>query len=284
MSIKKLVLGVVLTAVVSLLIAGTIVLNMGVSSIVRLPFNYDPAKLDQTEAVPLASINELKIKSVAEDIKLIPVDTQEIKAHMYGDVSNKSTAPKLVTELSGSSLTIKVDYGVITGINRGQVNLSLDVEVPRSFKGDLYTKTVSSQVTAENLILNKFNAHSVAGDIRLGGLNSRQCAIETVSGDATLRDLTSNLTFNSISGDLDTEFRTFTSDAGIKTTSGNVRLSLPANPNFTLRYKSVSGTLTNDFASNQRDGNYLNLVQTIGKGGNNIVIQSISGDTNILSR
>ncbi|MBU1189306.1 MAG: DUF4097 domain-containing protein [Gammaproteobacteria bacterium] len=113
--------------------------------------------------------------------------------------------------------------------------------------GELRLKSVSGDVRF-NGSDSALELNTVSGDSRLEGLAGR-IRVETVSGDVALRaGAVSDLTSQSVSGDMEFEFSLAT-DARVKLNahSGNVVLTLPADSRFELDSSSFSGDVYNDF-------------------------------------
>src|SRR5882672_788492 len=103
-----------------------------------------------------------------------------------------------------------------------------DVEVT-GVSGDLRAKSVSGNVTVKG-VTGAVNASSTSGNVHVGEING------TVSGKSTSGDVEVEIAQLNGAGDMD-----------FASTSGNVRVKLPANLDADVRMSTTSGGLKTDF-------------------------------------
>lgn len=279
--------------------------------------------IDQNKTEQADGIKNISISSVSPDIKLTLSDDNSINAHFYGKVSSSSKAynPELVMEKSGDELKIRLIWPKTFVLFLSQ-DLKLDVQIPKAYSENLKIETTSANFNSDALNLKDFYFRSVSGDLINGLINCENAKISTtsgnikfngkcgnnfeaksVSGDLTcdfqgtnittvsttsgrieLKGLTGSLDSRSVSGDLKAEFWSFENDIRVSSTSGNSRIKLPADAQFNIDFKAVSGKISmEDFSAkiigSSSDDNKLKA--SVGDSSNDIVINSVSGDCEI---
>jgi len=176
----------------------------------------------------------------------------------------------------------------------GEINISGSVH-------DLYVKSGSGDLTMLPMNCSTLTIEKISGDSEITG-NFASINVKSTSGDSTFKNVkTASLTANHISGDFN-----FYGEAGkvnIKTTSGDVKIenavlplsadlysvsgdikmSIPENDGFNVKYKKISGSIKSDFeimtSLNNRNGTgiYKN-------GGPEFNLETTSGDIKILKK
>lgn len=160
----------------------------------------------------------------------------------------------------------RVDFTV-----RLPADLQVDVKtvsgdvVGRGLSGTLELATVSGDLHLAEVRAGSLEASSVSGDVELEGVDAREVDAETVSGDVTY------------AGPIHKGGRYY-----FKTLSGDVELTVPGEPDATLRGSTFSGRLVSDFPTSQADRRRRNRFSaTWGGGSATIDVESFSGDVRI---
>ena len=135
----------------------------------------------------------------------------------------------------------------------------------------------------------KLAANSVSGDVRVSGVGDEVRA-HSVSGDVRLDHVRApSVTGASVSGDVDASVDALTGSGDLRFTSvsGNVSLDLPRSLDADVTLKTVSGELESDFPltirSPARMGRHT-VTGTIGRGGRELVVTTVSGDVRLRAR
>lgn len=168
------------------------------------------------------------------------------------------------------------------GNDRNDTEVNLTLRVPAGLR--LHAGTVSGDVRAERLA-GDLEIHSVSGDVQLTGGSGPAIDLETVSGDVTLEDVTSkDVSGHTVSGAV--LFRGPIQDGGsydFATTSGDIRLLLPEQPNATLSGATFSGRFSSDLPTSQDDTHRRRhrVAATWGNGSARLDVESLSGDITI---
>lgn len=228
-------------------------------------------------------------------------------------------APTLELTENGGSILVKVRYpNYNLGNISMNSQLSLTVSMPDTYHGSLGLQTVSgdpdiamplsleafsfesvsgsaslTDIVAGNVDLSttsgrveidvsgcdKFEFHSVSGDIR-AAVDSVHTNVDTTSGRIELTGLTGDLYARSISGDIDAAF-TALGDVRVNETSGSVTLTVPADSSFSLDFGTVSGEFNSDYPVTMTDTSKTHIRGNVGSGGPQVQVQTVSGGLTI---
>lgn len=142
-----------------------------------------------------------------------------------------------------------------------------DVEVT-GVSGDLWAKSTSGNVTVRG-VTGAVNARSTSGNVHVGEING------TVSGRSTSGNV--EVEIAQLSGASDMEFAS---------TSGNVRVKMPANLDADVRMSTMSGGLKTDFPLTIEEperGPGRRAAGRVGGGSRSLRLSSTSGSVSLLS-
>jgi DUF4097 and DUF4098 domain-containing protein YvlB len=126
---------------------------------------------------------------------------------------------------------------------------------------------------------------SVSGDVSLSGGKGPSIVLETVSGNIELLQGEAKVVSGStVSGDV--TFAGAVSDGGsydFSTTSGDIRLTLPGQPNATLSAATFSGSFSSDLPTSRNESRRRRhrYDATWGNGSARLDVESLSGDIRI---
>lgn len=295
-NMQKVVIWLFGIMIVSFLIAGSVLkAEGGIKGSIFTPRNGTASEgnlplgqqdVNEEKVFALSGIKEIAANAVSTDIKVIPVDSNEIKVHFYGRVSVRANGsdPELVAEERNGRLVIEVKHRPVIGINLGNGKHNLDVYVPKSFTGSMSLGTVSGDAEIEGLTLDRLDSHSVSGDLKVSSVNASEIKLSTTSGNGKLGDSSGKLEFNSVSGDLDGELNQLKGGVKISTVSGEAKLKIPQNSDFSVDFNSVSGSFKSDFTIGTKGSqDKRNFKGTFGSGTHSINFNSTSGDFEIRS-
>lgn len=290
-NMKKIAFWLFITMICSFAIAGSIFMTTGGAGAITLPGS-DPQNAQEVnveKAFTADGLKDISVDTVSTDIRIIPVETNEIKVHFHGTAASGkgSNIPELEAGVTGSKLDIRLKYKPYVNFpfNFGFQKLALDVYVPGSYGENMRINTVSAGTNIENFSLSRFDFHSVSGDLNASKLGTKASVLGTTSGDVDITHFTGDLEFNSVSGGLNISYDTFNNNIKANTTSGDAKIRLPATAEFSLNFNSVSGDMNCAFPMTTngagRRQNH-NLSGTVGSGNNKIEIHTVSGSAEIL--
>lgn len=278
-------------------------------------------KVDEEKAENLQGLSSISAETDSIGINVIPTDSDQVKAHFYGTYKSSSPdyKPEMTVEKSSGSLRIKANFKpgiMVFGFNS---NLKLDVYVPKQYAGELKTASVSGEITADGLSLDRFISKTTSGSLNAERISAKVVEIDTTSGETKINGTYNSFKFNSVSGSLTSEslssketsigttsgeinvsgtpgdlkastisgsivleYADYSNKIDIETTSGEVSIKLPDSAGFNLDFQSTSGEAECAFPiteSGSRGDNSLKGV--VGGGGNSINVNSVSGTLRI---
>ena len=135
----------------------------------------------------------------------------------------------------------------------------------------------------------KLAAHSVSGDVRVSDVGDEVRAA-SVSGNVRLDHVRApSISATSVSGDVDVSVDALTGGGDLRFTSvsGNVSLDLPRSLDADVTMKTVSGELDSDFPLVIRGPARMGrntVTGTIGRGGRELLLTTVSGDVRLRAR
>jgi lia operon protein LiaG len=213
-------------------------------------------------------------------------DAVEAWLHGSVGEGSPEAAPRLTARMEGSTAMVKVEHPALqTGPFWS--NLVLEVRVPRKYAGDLRVHTVSGELklgdrawaavalgtTSGGITLGAVRAagpfqadttsgevtagsiqaggaarlHTTSGEITLKGLQASRADITTVSGDVTVSAMRGEAAVSTTSGEITLAFDAQPPTIDAHSTSGDVKITLPADASFSLDAGSSSGDVRCDF-------------------------------------
>jgi len=130
----------------------------------------------------------------------------------------------------------------------------------------------------------KIDVGGISGDVQIEGATAGVTA-NTVSGDLSIQTSSWPVDLNTVSGDISVTTGSPGGDAAkVHSVSGDVHFNMPPNPDVTVRATTVSGDVGDDFDLPVQEAKYTNsqsLNGTIGKGGAQLELVTVSGDINL---
>ena len=316
------ILGVVLLVAGALLAVANFA-DFGFSKAFSFDWNFGGANsensIDQEKTMSISRIETISIVTVSDNINLIAVDSDEVRAHYHGSFSTTSSdyKPELVVEKSGSQLKIKINVKPNITHFSFSSDLKLDVYIPRQFDEDLEISSTSGEVNVETLNVDEFEYLNISGDLNANRIEAEEISVNTTSGETKIsgefdrfkfttisgnlisddfkaKESTLNTTSGeiklsgqpgdvsskAISGNLNLNYSDFDNTIEANSASGKVEILLPEDAGFKLDYKTASGDVRCDFEVPGSQGEH-NLKGTVGDGDGSINVQTISGNLTI---
>lgn len=275
----KVSLWLIIIMVGAFVIAGSILAVRGIRGTFNVGTGGPDQNIDTEKSFSSDGIGAININTVSEYINIIPSDTNEIKAHFYGNVSGTSAVPEMVAEQNGSTLSVRIEHKAVIGVNIGWSNLKLDVYVPQSYSKSLKADTVSADMEISSFKLDSLSYHSVSGSLKASDTTAADTRLDTTSGRMTVEGFGGNLSFQSVSGDLVAEYASFSNNIDMHTVSGSMRVNLPEKSEFSVSFSSTSGQFDSSFPLMTKGSNNKHRFEgSTGNGSNRISAQSVSGD------
>jgi len=292
-SMKKLLIILVVTMVVSLGIAAIVMVMTG-------NFAVATEKINESKTFKPEEISEIEVNLVSTDLNIIPTSKGEITVHFYGEVSTnvKRNIPELVAYKTGDKLyveTLRSKDIIVIGINIERT--TMDIYIPEISLEEFKINVVSGDVILEDIEAAELYLETVSGDIKVQDLMAEKIRIGSTSGDIIVQDYTGNIDAGNTSGDIgliggsdneDLDASTVSgdisieqdaiSDMNIGSISGGVKIRLPEDSQFYLDISTVSGDIKHDFSIKIISSGRRDLEGIVGNGGDRIMISTVSGD------
>lgn len=240
--------------------------------------------VSEEKVYKIDNLNIIDIDISSTDIKIVPIDGDEIKINLNGkvQVNSEKSIPELDTEIDNDTLTIKLKQVMGIGIFYYKGEVDLEIGIPKEYKNDLDIKVSSADVTINNLKVNKFNFKSSSGNLDLEQFETDESILKVSSGKINALNFSGDLQVKLTSGKVNVEYKKLNNNVTMECTSGDIELKLPENSEFNLKANTSSGDITTDFPISLIGTiNNKSLEGTVGNSDNNIEIKTISGDINI---
>lgn len=295
-SMKKLLIILAVTMVVSLGIAAIVLVTTG-------DFAVDTKEINESKTFKPEEVSKIEVDLTSTDLNIIPTTKEEITVHFYGEVSTnmKKSSPELVAYKTDNKLCVETLWSkniIAIGINLSRT--TMDIYIPETILEELKINAVSGDVTLEGITVLEFYLETVSGDIKVQELAAEKIRIDSVSGSIAIKDYAGNINAGSTSGDIsliggennnDLDASTISgdisieqdvmSDMNIASISGDVKIKLPKDSQFYLDFSTVSGNIKHDFDMKISSSGRRSLGGTVGDGGSRIMINTTSGDAAI---
>lgn len=264
--------------------------------------------IDETKSQVIDEAEFIDINLISGNISLIPYDGTDIKATLKGSFKIASDdLPHLQVQSSGGTITIRFlkDNGSLNSISVND-DFKLDVYIPKNYNKNLSVKSVSANISCDNLAISKLTASSVSGEIKLSNMISTESKFNSVSGDITIDNLSNtsasigstsgsikitnfsgNLDGKTISGNLNVSYKDFQENIiEFKSTSGEVRITLPNSSSFYVNSSSTSGDIDIDLPVTVANSSKKSIIGTVGNSSTKgkVNLSTISGDISIYKK
>ncbi len=206
-----------------------------------------------------------------------------------GEVRGETTSGDLKVAKVGGAVTVATQSGSILAEDIG---------------GGLTASSASGNVRAARVGGNKVECKSVSGDVaveQVGGDALMDISIESVSGDANLKDASGNIVLKAISGDVHAEeisaarlqVQTMSGDVGLRlrdifsgtmqvsTVSGDVLVAIPEGSDVRVVMSTTSGSLRCEHDAHEVTASGTVWSGQLGTGSGTLNVQTISGDAHL---
>lgn len=223
---------------------------------------YNGLPLVNKQTISLESISSIDIGYVSENVTLCYAEDENITICEY----MSKDEPSLYADIqkNGAELLIK------SGRRTGMIFLHsyIIVHLPASWNGSLAVSTVSGSVkSGADWTFSTFNAKSTSGKIQLHSVIASLIRLSSTSGSVTIDKAVGYIeassgsgsvkvecadgggVFKTVSGGVRVNFENLRGHVTATTTTGGIRLGLPANASFELNAKCTTGAIHTGFDS-----------------------------------
>ena len=127
-------------------------------------------------------IEEIMINFASTDVVFSPSESNEIEANL----TVNDDGPGAIVEKSSKQISIKLDTDITRLFNLSK-KPTLEVKVPKQFKGKIMLDGSSGNVTGKELIQNDIEIHSSSGNVKLHFIElNNDVNITTTSGKVSV--------------------------------------------------------------------------------------------------
>ncbi len=285
----KIVLILIIITLLSLSISAVLFINGSLSSGVDnyLNFKQETSALeevvDENRTFDAQNIKNIMVKTVSADVHLLTAGTNEIDVTLTGETSydqEQNPYVTLVSEIQNDD-TLYLEVQHRPGLNLKSIDLKLDIALPAEYAHNINISTISGNLDFSAIELDSFSYNSISGDLNGKKLSADNIELHFTSGTANINEINGDLSFESVSGDINTTYKTLDSNIEANTTSGNMVFYLPEDASFSLLFKTVSGNISTDFPGTITHSSNQKLEEVVGSGDNQVHIKTISGNVQI---
>ncbi len=223
-------------------------------------FRQEKKEINISKSESIDGVDYLDISSTSANIKLEKTDGKEMIVNYTGQLrTSQNEEPSVSIERKDSKLTIKSGMkDVMLGLTFFD-NFLLEIKIPEK-------------------VWNEISVKSVSGDIAMSSLNANKYNIENTSGNLDFTDCLGDQHIKTVSGDIKVLDKVLQSNKYLSTTSGDISLFLPADGNFSLAFKTVSGDISNSLNLPMMQSDKRHATAKAGDGKYTISVDSVSGD------
>lgn len=197
--------------------------------------------IDEQLTLDLTGIRTIEIKGVSESIVVRPTAGAG-SAVLTGTYRARSPI-RWIAETQGDILKIYTDWPRFGALFS---DLSIRVDIPRSFAGFVKINSVSGTVTLPDRQADwqALTIGTVSGGIRVENASFADISASSVSGAIDLSQIRGTVSSKTTSGSITLHYLTF-QKSSIRSVSGSVELTIPADSSVQVSYTTVSGRFKN---------------------------------------
>lgn len=225
------------------------------------------------------SLNEIEVNWVDGEVNITPYNGQTIELEETSS-GNLSKREQMHYFFENGTLIIQYRRSGFFFINSKAKNKNLSIRIPSSLCENLQNVSVdaaSCDINVDGLHSRNFDFDTVSGNVKMNDIHvTKECNLETVSGDYDLSGEFQELDMESVSGNYTVRSSQTPEKINYDGVSGDLSLQIPYSSQFTLELDTVSGNLKNTFAANQEDDTYV-----CGNGDAKYNLETVSGDITI---
>lgn len=266
--------------------------------------------IEYSESV--SDIKDITVRLVSEDIQFVTSEGKELKIVQNASYnlkeSDKLEVNRTGNNISIQKPNVNHVFNMFSSFNRRE---SIVIYIPLEYENEVRVKTVSGTICLDGINLSQIECGSTSGDIEMNLMDiENEVILETVSGDIKLDEVKSNkidinttsggiklrdnkvkfidasttsgdvkfqglgnyFKINTTSGKVEIELEEMFEEITSSSVSGDIRIKIPENDGFKLKYSTISGDLKSDF--NLDAGEYKT-------GSSKITLRTTSGDIDI---
>lgn len=242
---------------------------------INLDFNFNLNESIIYNEQPInENIHSIEFNLTNQDIQLKNYFGDSIKIQIKSDslstptklsaieIDNKLIFTTTPNNISDATILISIPYTLSNKSNVNVTTSSGDINISNLSPNSLTLSTGSGYIDIYNTNLNSLSVITSSSTINLNNVNSLE-KTELISNSGNIK-FTGNpniLNCNSTSGDIDITVKDILSDTSLNSLSGDISLSLPKNCGYKINYETLSGHFTspNNSLSSGDESSIINL-------------------------
>lgn len=221
-----------------------------------LPFKNETTQANVTKNVDLIEFNigSMNTEIIAENRQNVEanlVGKGKVNVRKQGDTITIESQQKwfnLFLPFKKNKLIVYIpeDYNKNMKFDIGSGNITYNGHLKQNELEHLTANAGSGNIYLKNLLITELKANVSSGNINIDSLITKNSNLDISSGNIRLNNYQGRLKANISSGNLKAHFNELTDSININVSSGNAKLDLPNEANFTLKGKIGSGKINNE--------------------------------------
>jgi len=252
------------------------------SALVCLLFSLNAAAQDFRKSYEVSQGGSISVRNVSGDVTVTVYEGETVLVLGFKEGRDRDRV-WVEDNSAGNNVDVRARYPQNCDCN---ASIRFEVKVPRvNYKFDAISSTSGDvEVTG---VSGDLRARSTSGNVSVRGVTGAINASST-SGNVHVGEINGTVSGRSTSGNVEVEIAQLSGagDMEFASTSGNVRVKLPANLDADVRMSTTSGGLKTDFPLTIEEperGPGRRAAGRIGGGSRNLRLSSTSGSVSLLS-
>ncbi len=183
----------------------------------------------------------LRLKAVNAEIEVMVGDGDKVVVHSSGTTSGDANSKLLDVHEDAANLTLETPEDLVVD------HLSIQVELPKTFRKKISIHTVSGDVVLRNLESQTVDVKMVSGEAHLIGVISEMTTVKAVSAEVEIQNENpSNIKILTVSGDVSLKLKNVNSTGfKLKSGTGEIRnsMTVPPEGKFAVEVTTSSGDI-----------------------------------------
>jgi len=204
----------------------------------------DRMNILESDNASLEGVETILVKGISADIQLVSEERDDVFIEFKGHYSAKGNyaPPQLIVDQEGDALYIEIKHKKQIASPR-RLSLDLLVILPETFTKDIQVDGVSGEVQFENGTYENVQISTVSGEVKTKTLKADRLNVKSTSGQVDIDSAQGMVFASTVSGDIEVRYRSIDGKSELRSTSGDVRASIPDNAAFGLDVKTTSGDI-----------------------------------------
>lgn len=235
--------------------------------------------LESKKNVNVDQVEKIEIKGINADIQVMPDNRTDASIELKGYyVAKKSycTPPKLTVNEHGDVLQIEVEYEK-QSFSFNRLSLDLVILLPEAYGNSVSIESVSGDVNMEFGDFEDVAIQTISGDVKTESTTMDTIDVNTTSGEVDLQDVSGMIKVDTTSGDIDVQLAKVSEDVVMKSTSGEIKITVPSSEMFGVDFRTTSGEIQSSLDLNIDKLSEKKLIATKGNSEFTLDASTVSG-------